>query len=68
MEGLRVQVTSNMRFRVITKQGGDGGTQVIMCTQGRYKRSANLYNYTTTRRDSESDFILFNRTFYIHNV
>jgi hypothetical protein len=39
-----------------------------MCTQGRYKRSANLYNCTTTRRDLESDIILFNRTFYIHNI
>jgi hypothetical protein len=61
-----------MRFRVINKQDRDGGIQVIMCTQGRYKRRANLYNCTcdsnTLRRVLESDIILFNRTFYIHII
>ncbi len=57
-----------MRFRVITQQDGDGGIQVIVCTHGRYIRSANLYNCTTARRDLEPDIILFNRTFDIHNA
>jgi hypothetical protein len=46
MEGLRnqslrhsVRVSSVTAFRVITKQGGDGGIQHHMCTQGRYLRS-----------------------------
>jgi hypothetical protein len=44
---------SYYNFLVITKQGGDGGIQVIMCTQERYIRSASLYNRTT-----QSDIIL----------
>ena len=46
MEGLRnqslrhwVRVSSVTTFRVITKQGGDGGIHHHMCTQGRYLRS-----------------------------
>jgi hypothetical protein len=36
-----------------------GGIQAIMCTQGRYVWRASLYTCTTTRRDLESDIILF---------
>ena len=46
MEGLRnqslrhwVRVSPVTTFRVITKQGGDGGIHHHMCTQGRYLRS-----------------------------